>query len=79
MKILLIIIILAVTSGTAIPAEFTGRDIAIRIDAVDTSKDYKRTAVMVINRKGQKLKIIRLYFHQGPGVEPQDTCNGVLK
>lgn len=27
----------------------------------------------------EELKIIRLYFHQGPGVEPQDTCNGVLK
>jgi outer membrane lipoprotein-sorting protein len=35
--------------------ELTGRDIALRMDAVDTSKDYKRTAVMVIDRKGQKL------------------------
>ena len=36
-------------------AELTGRDIAIKMDAVDTSLDSKRTAVMVIDRKGQKL------------------------
>ena len=36
-------------------AELTGRDIAVKMDAVDTSKDYKRTAIMVISRKGQKL------------------------
>jgi outer membrane lipoprotein-sorting protein len=36
-------------------AELTGRDIALRMDAVDTSFDSKRTAIMVINRKGQKL------------------------
>ena len=35
--------------------ELTGRDIAIKMDAVDTSEDSKRTAIMVINRKGQKL------------------------
>jgi outer membrane lipoprotein-sorting protein len=36
-------------------AELSGRDIALKMDGVDTSKDYKRTAVMVIDRKGQKL------------------------
>ena len=36
-------------------AELTGRDIALRMDAVDTSLDGNRTAIMVINRKGQKL------------------------
>ena len=35
--------------------ELTGRDIAMKMDAVDTSRDGKRTAIMVINRKGQKL------------------------
>jgi len=55
MKRLLIIIILAVTSGTAMAAELTGRDIAVKMDMVDTSQDGKRTAIMVINRKGQKL------------------------
>jgi len=55
MKSLLIIILLAITPGTGMAAELTGRDIALRMDAVDTSKNYKRTVVMVINRKGQKL------------------------
>jgi hypothetical protein len=36
-------------------AELTGRDIALKMDKVDTSMDSKRTAIMVINRKGQKL------------------------
>jgi hypothetical protein len=36
-------------------AELTGRDIALKVDAVNTSMDGKRTAIMVINRKGQKL------------------------
>ena len=35
--------------------ELTGRDIALKMYAVDTSRDSKRTAIMVINRKGQKL------------------------
>jgi len=35
--------------------ELTGLDIAIKMDEVDTSLDSKRTAIMVINRKGQKL------------------------
>ena len=35
--------------------QLTGRDIALKMDAVDTSQDSKRTAIMVINRKGQKL------------------------
>lgn len=36
-------------------AELTGREIALKMDAVDTSLDGKRTAVMVINRKEHKL------------------------
>ena len=36
-------------------AELTGREIALKMDAVDTSQDGKRTSIMVINRKGQKL------------------------
>jgi outer membrane lipoprotein-sorting protein len=36
-------------------AEFTAREIALKMDAVDTSMDGKRTAIMVINRKGKKL------------------------
>ena len=35
--------------------QVNGRDIAVRMDAVDTSHDSRRTAIMVINRKGQKL------------------------
>ena len=35
--------------------ELTGRDIALKMDAVDTSEDLKKTAIMVINRKGQNL------------------------
>ncbi len=35
--------------------QLTGRDIAVKMDAVDTSLDSKRTAIMVINRKGKKL------------------------
>jgi len=35
--------------------ELTGRDIMLKRDAVDTDKDYRMTAVMVINRRGQKL------------------------
>ena len=35
--------------------KLTGRDIALKMDAVYTSQDGKRTAIMVINRKGQKL------------------------
>ncbi len=31
--------------------ELTGREIAVKMDAVDKSQDSKRTAIMVINRK----------------------------
>ena len=34
-------------------AELTGRDIALRMDAVDTSMDSRKTAIMFINRKEQ--------------------------
>ena len=35
--------------------ELTGRDIALKMDSADNSLDGKCTAVMAINRKGQKL------------------------
>ena len=35
--------------------ELTGRDIALKMDAVDTSRDSRRTSVMVIDRRGKKL------------------------
>jgi outer membrane lipoprotein-sorting protein len=54
-KIVIGICILALLPYLCWAAELTGRDIAVKMDAVDTSKDYKRTAVMVIDRKGQKL------------------------
>ncbi len=47
-----LILLFTVTAGAA---ELTGREIALKMDAVDTSRDGKRTATMVINRKGQKL------------------------
>ncbi|RLB88057.1 MAG: outer membrane lipoprotein-sorting protein [Deltaproteobacteria bacterium] len=54
-KLVMVIWIFALLPCLCWAAELTGRDIALRMDAVDTSKDYKRTAIMVINRKGQKL------------------------
>ena len=53
--LVLLIALLCQLNFTAQAKELTGRDIALRMDAVDTSKNYKKTAVMVINRKGQKL------------------------
>jgi hypothetical protein len=53
--LVLLIALLCQLNFTAQAKELTGRDIALRMDAVDTSQDGKRTAVMVINRKGQKL------------------------
>ena len=52
-----LVFLMSVFVGTSpIEAEqLTGRDIALKMDAVDTSMDSKRTAIMVINRKGQKL------------------------
>ncbi len=55
-KIVIGIWVLALLPCLGWAAELTGRDIALKMDAVDTSKDYKRTAIMVINRKGQKLR-----------------------
>jgi outer membrane lipoprotein-sorting protein len=54
-QVLFGIFLIVLFSGSALAAELTGRDIAVRMDAVDTSQDGKRTAIMVINRKGQKL------------------------
>jgi len=51
----LFVILLVYLTCPAQAEQLTGRDIALKIDAVDTSNDSKRTAIMVINRKGQKL------------------------
>ena len=51
----LFVILLVYLTCPAQAEQFIGRDIAIKMDAVDTSLDGKRTAIMVINRKGQKL------------------------
>ena len=53
-------IIIGICTLTILPClgwanEFTGRDIALKMDSVDTSDDSKRTAIMVISCKGQKL------------------------
>jgi hypothetical protein len=48
-------LLLATHSLEAPAGKLTGRDIAMKMDAVDTSLDSKRTAIMVINRKGQRL------------------------
>ena len=53
--LVLLIALLCQLNFTAQANELTGRDIALKMDAVDTSIDSKRTAIMVINRKGQKL------------------------
>ena len=53
--LVLFIVLLSQLPFAVKAAELTGRDIAVRMDAVDTSQDGKRTAIMVINRKGQKL------------------------
>ncbi|MCK4467954.1 MAG: outer membrane lipoprotein-sorting protein, partial [Desulfobacterales bacterium] len=52
-----LVFLMSVFVGTSpIEAEqLTGRDIALKMDAVDMSFDSKRTAIMVINRKGRKL------------------------
>lgn len=49
------IVLITFFTGPVQAAEFTGREIAVRMDAVDTSMDGKYTTVMVINRKGRKL------------------------
>jgi outer membrane lipoprotein-sorting protein len=47
---------LAFISPLSIPAaELTGREIAVKMDQVDDSKDGKRTSTMVIHRRNQKL------------------------
>lgn len=54
--ILLALGLLLIGSFSIIPAaELTGREIALKMDAVDTGVDGKRTAIMVINRRGHKL------------------------
>ena len=54
-QVLFGIFLIVLFSGSALAAELTGREIALKMDAVDTSSNSKRTAVMVINRKGHKL------------------------
>ena len=54
-QVLFGIFLIVLFSGSAPAAELSGWDIALKMDAVDTSRDSKRTAIMVINRKGQKL------------------------
>jgi hypothetical protein len=57
-KIPIFLLVLISFFAGSLPIEagqLTGRDIALKMDAVDTSLDSKRTAIMVINRKGQKL------------------------
>ena len=54
-KIVIGICIIALLPCLGLANDLTGRDIAVKMDAVDTSLDSKRTAIMVINRKGQKL------------------------
>ena len=51
----LFVILLVYLTCPARAEQLTGLNIALKMDAVDTSRDSKRTAVMVINRKGQKL------------------------
>ena len=53
--LVLFIVLLSQIPFAVKAAELRGRDIALKMDAVDTSMDSKRTAIMVINRKGQKL------------------------
>lgn len=54
-QILMGFFIVFLFNGAAQAAELTGREIALKMDAVDTSFDGKRTATMVIMRKGHKL------------------------
>ena len=51
----LFVILLVYLTCPAQAEQLTGRDIAVKMDAVDTSNDSRRTAIMVINRKGRKL------------------------
>jgi len=58
MKISWLVMFVILSAYLTCPAhaeQLTGKDIAMKMDAVDTSLDSKRTAIMVINRKGQKL------------------------
>jgi outer membrane lipoprotein-sorting protein len=57
-KIPIFLLVLMSVFAVSLPidaGQLNGRDIAIKMDAVDTSLDSRRTAIMVINRKGQKL------------------------
>jgi outer membrane lipoprotein-sorting protein len=52
---LVIAFIAAGTFGASAKDLPSGRDIAVKMDAVDTSRDMKATAVMVIDRQGTRL------------------------
>jgi len=54
-QILMGFFIIILFNGAAQAAELTGREVALKMDAVDTSFDGKRTATMVIIRRGHKL------------------------
>lgn len=53
--ILLFFPLIVLFTGSAMASELTGREIALKMDAVDTSMDGRRTAIMVIERRGHKL------------------------
>jgi len=55
MKYLLIAVGICLVAGAAQAQTLTGRDIAVKMDEVNTSQDGKRKATMVIERGGQKL------------------------
>ena len=57
-EVLILLFVAGLIAVGSLPSKaegLTGRDIALKMDAVDTSLDGSRTAIMVINRKGQKL------------------------
>ena len=56
-------------AGFTLAADLTGQDIALKMDAVDTSLDSRRTAIMVINRKGAEA-------YQKDGVLHQEVWAG---
>jgi outer membrane lipoprotein-sorting protein len=56
-------------AGSIQADELTGREIALQMDAVDTSIDGKRSSIMVINRKGQKLVRKMVSFSKKYGSE----------
>jgi outer membrane lipoprotein-sorting protein len=48
-------VLLLFAAGSACAAEPTGREIALKMRAVDTSRDMQAEAVMVVERQGMKL------------------------